>query len=66
MSDTYRIYLAKVKSCDKNFLGIKRTPKKIIIMLKILKDEVKNKKDLTKNQKSEILRRISKRMLEFM
>ena len=65
MSDTYGIYLAKVKTCDKNIFGVKRTSKKTIIILQILKKEIRNKEDLSKAQKAELSRRISKKMLDF-
>jgi len=66
MVDTFNTYLAKVKTCHKNIFGVKRASKETIIILKILKTEVKVKKDLTQAQKSTILRKISKRMLELM
>ena len=63
MADTYQSYIAKINSCDKNFFGFKRTKKKTIAILKILKSKITNEKNLTITNKSILLRMISKRMV---
>lgn len=63
MVDTYKSFVNKINTSDKNIFGLKRTPKDTIAVLKILKDKIKSRNDLDKIQRSELLRMISKRLL---
>ncbi len=64
MVDTYKSFVNKINTSDKNILGLKRTPKDTIAVLKILKNEINGKNDLDKIQRSELLRMISRRFLD--
>ncbi len=64
MADTYQSFVNKINTSDKNFFGLKRTPKDTIAVLKILKNEINGKNDLDKIQRSELLRMISRRFLD--